>query len=113
MVIELFGIMNQFFVIFLVILIIAILITIINRFIDFIIPDVLVGISWILVLVSFILWITRNFFVSLWQTTTGKAIIISLILIISAIMLTSPFTKIKVLKKMNPAKTGKMVRKMG
>ena len=91
-------------------LIIAILLTIIDRFLWGLIPNFLIGIAWLSVLITLILYLSRNFMVNLWSTLTGKTIIVVVILIISTLIFTTEFIKtrnrtIQVIKVITPSPT--------
>lgn len=113
------GGMNEFLYYFITALVIAFILSYINKTLDFLIPDFLVGLSWLGVLVTFILWIGRNFFTNLWSTLVGKSIIIVIILILLALIFTTEFVKtrdrtIKTIQYItpSPSKIGGSVKEM-
>ena len=80
---------NPFLWYFIVALIVAILITLLDKWLFDIIPDFIKGIAWLVALIMFILWIARNTVLNLWNTDTGKAVIIVVVFILAIIILTS------------------------
>ena len=109
------GGFNNFLIYFVVSLIIMILLIILNSLIDIIVPNILVGLSVLNTIISFLLLVFRNTLATTIKTPLGLAIIASLSLIILAIIFSSFTTSkniiIKGAKTISPSSIGQVTKK--
>ena len=117
------GLLNLFFGVgfnsklwyFILSLIITIILIVLDRFLFGILPNFFIGVSALISLFYFVLWIGGNFLRNLWSTNIGKGIIFGVSFILFAIILTTSFSKqktviTKVGQSINPTKIGKKIK---
>ena len=109
------GGINEFLFWAILITFLAILIAIANKFIDFAIPDFLVGIFFVGAFIAWIIYFLRNFLINITSSATGLSIVIAIALIIVALFFVGTFSKgknvaTKAAQNVSPQKTGEVVK---
>ena len=97
--------------------IIFILLIFLDRMLFNLIPNVLIGLTGLLALATWIYYFLSNFILNLWNSNTGKAIILGVSFILIAIILTTSFSTqktviTKVGQSISPVKIGKNIKKI-
>lgn len=109
------GGINQELGWFLLALVVFIVLWVANKtpLLGFVIPDFLVGLSFLAALLTFAYWIGKNTILNLYETTVGKSIIVTAVMVLVVLLVVSrkfrEGTK-SVAQKGNPSKVGRVVQ---